>query len=662
MTVHTINDVDYFQVTLPAPDQYETSCGVQGSKGSHGQPIIDGKVEIRVTRQDRHRVLRTVVYKYDDTGHIIPDPIYARRPWGFNKQVSTIKCPYNEYANRPMVFSFEDCSGGVNQATGQCKKSKHHFYDIRITYTPTMEWYDPDLLWIAQEKLKADTQVLPDHPDPDLPIPAYQFEWYLNQGHLMMGLMSRYLGVESELIHAIGEHELFFEPGALSRAYEILRTYDGDEPLDEPVQMLEYIAVKGEQLQMAEEIETEMFESGELPLPEEIGEPEPEMGDASWVSEVLIEDIANWVDPVFTLFGEQAYPNGVGESTSGFFRLPDGTVTQIGYKLVDGVAYHHSDVILDLAARIPDGWWKPGVNTLWQWQLGGNRLDTSLVADMYDIDYEQTTAETVAALHAGGRKAVCHISVGSWENWRGDALDFPAIILGSDYEGSTDERWLDIRRVDLLGPILQARMDRCRDKGFDGIEPDNMDGYTNDTGFPLTEQDQLAFNLWLANEAHKRDLSIGMKNNNGQVAELLPYFDWALTEDCFEQGWCMDMQSFIAAGKPVFAAEYTDTGLTLADFCSDAVTMGFRGILKDRDLTTNRQSCDGNTTYSPGDVSVPSQTITIGNSLTWAATGQINTNGDLTVNSGATVNLRGPEHILNPGLRINLGAWFRASR
>ncbi len=327
---------------------------------------------------------------------------------------------------------------------------------------------------------------------------------------------------------------------------------------------------------------------------------------------------------------------------------PAGTGTDIG-------AY-------EFGTQAESSWWQPGVNTLWQWQLGGSSLDISLVADMYDIDYEETTAATVTALHASGRKAVCYISVGSWENWRGDAANFPAIILGNDYQGWPGEKWLDIRRIDLLGPILRKRLDMCRDKGFDGVEPDNMDGYTNNTGFPLTEPDQLAFNLWLAKEAHQRGLSIGMKNDSDQVAKLLPYFDWALTEDCFVQGWCADMQPFIAAGKPVFAAEYTDTGLKLPDFCGSAVTMGFRGILKKRDLTAFRQSCDGNITYTAGNITVPSQTISSGNSLTWAATKQIVTSGRLTVNAGATLNLRGPEHFLNPGLQINAGAWFRASR
>src|SRR3972149_750836 len=86
-------------------------------------------------------------------------------------------------------------------------------------------------------------------------------------------------------------------------------------------------------------------------------------------------------------------------------------------------------------------------------------------------------------------------------------------------------------------PIMRERFDLCRDKGFDGIEPDNMDGYTNDTGFPLTYEDQLRYNLWLAQEAHARGLSIGLKNDPDQGTDLVHDFAWALSEDCFVEGW-----------------------------------------------------------------------------------------------------------------------------
>lgn len=219
----------------------------------------------------------------------------------------------------------------------------------------------------------------------------------------------------------------------------------------------------------------------------------------------------------------------------------------------------------------------------WQWQLDGT-LDTSVPAAVYDIDGFDATSADVSALHARGRRVICYISAGTWENWRPDAGLYSASALGKDDAGWPGERWVDIRQIDVIGPILERRLDMCQAKGFDGVEPDNIDSYEEDTGFPLTAADQTRFNTWLAAQAHQRGLSIGLKNDPDQAAALVPFFDWALTEDCFAQGWCDQMAPFVRAGKSVFAAEYTDTGMTTGQFCARARAMGFSGLLKRRDL------------------------------------------------------------------------------
>jgi hypothetical protein len=240
------------------------------------------------------------------------------------------------------------------------------------------------------------------------------------------------------------------------------------------------------------------------------------------------------------------------------------------------------------------GWWQPAPGTSWQWQLTDLPIDQSFDVDVYDIDMFDNDASTVAALHAQGRIVLCYINVGSWEEWRPDAEQFPLEVLGNDYEGWPGEKWLDIRRIDLLAPIMRARFDQCQAKGFDGIEPDNVDGYTNDTGFSLTYQDQLAYNIWLAGEAHARGLSIGLKNDEAQAADLVSHFDWAMTEDCFADEWCEEMSPFTDAGKAVFAAEYTDqltTNQFLDQVCPQAEASNLDVILKDRDLDAWRQAC-----------------------------------------------------------------------
>ncbi len=244
---------------------------------------------------------------------------------------------------------------------------------------------------------------------------------------------------------------------------------------------------------------------------------------------------------------------------------------------------------------MPKEIWYPPLGSSFSWQLGVNdEINTAFDADIYDLDAFETEASLISALHAQGKKAFCYISVGSWEDWRPDAADFPSEIIGNDYEGWDGEKWLDIRQIDLLAPIMRARLDLCASKGFDGVEPDNMDLHWADTGFEIGYDDQLAYNIWLSEEAHARGLSIGLKNNEEQVKDLLPHFDWALTEDCFVGEWCQEMIPFIEAGKPVFAVEYSDE-ITPEDFqaiiCPPAADLQFYAILKNRNLDEYRAEC-----------------------------------------------------------------------
>src|SRR5512146_298386 len=129
-------------------------------------------------------------------------------------------------------------------------------------------------------------------------------------------------------------------------------------------------------------------------------------------------------------------------------------------------------------------WWRPTVGLTWQWQLSEPPVDTSIEADVYDIDIFDNDASVVAELHAKGRKVIGYVNVGSWEDWRPDKDQFPAEVLGKNYDGWPGEVWLDIRQIDKLAPIMLARLDRCKSLGCEAVEPDNMEIHTNDTGFP----------------------------------------------------------------------------------------------------------------------------------------------------------------------------------
>lgn len=210
---------------------------------------------------------------------------------------------------------------------------------------------------------------------------------------------------------------------------------------------------------------------------------------------------------------------------------------------------------------------------------------------IYDLDLFETKSEDISILHSQGKKVICYINAGAWEDWRPDADQYSEDLLGNTYEDWPGERWLDIRQVSQLEPVLTSRLDSCKQKGFDGVEPDNLDAFQTDTGFPITAEDQLRFNQWLADQAHSRGLAIGLKNDPDQIADLYSYFDFAILEDCFQYDWCDKALPFISARKPVFAVEYTDRIDSLDAYCEDSKQMGYSLFLKNRSLDSFRMEC-----------------------------------------------------------------------
>ena len=248
-------------------------------------------------------------------------------------------------------------------------------------------------------------------------------------------------------------------------------------------------------------------------------------------------------------------------------------------------------LLLAACSSVPDGKpsgkrWQPRPGVAWQWQLSG-RLDTSVDVPVYDIDGFDHSKKTVAGLHRDGRKVICYISTGAWEDFRPDAGKFPKSVLGKG-NGWKGERWLDIRRTDVLEPLMAARLDMCRAKGFDAVEPDNMDGYRNRTGFALKAADQLRYNRLIAKLAHDRGMAVGLKNDLDQIPDLVEDFDFAVNEQCAQYDECAAMKPFIAADKAVFHVEYE---LPTRRFCTDSRRLKLSSMLKKYELGVWRRAC-----------------------------------------------------------------------
>ena len=239
--------------------------------------------------------------------------------------------------------------------------------------------------------------------------------------------------------------------------------------------------------------------------------------------------------------------------------------------------------------------WKPALTDTWQWQLTGT-LNTAYDVKVYDIDLYDTPAATILALQNSGKKVLCYFSAGSSENWRADFASFAAADMGNALDGWAGERWLDTRSGNVR-TIMQARLDLAKSKGCDGVEPDNVDGYGNSTGFVLSAATQLDYNRFLASAAHSRGLAVALKNDVAQVADLVGHFDMAINEQCHQYGECAGYAVFTSAGKPVFNAEYAaiykSEGTDRDSLCAESKRLGLKTLVLSVELNdSDRFSCD----------------------------------------------------------------------
>ena len=238
-------------------------------------------------------------------------------------------------------------------------------------------------------------------------------------------------------------------------------------------------------------------------------------------------------------------------------------------------------------ATVSASWWQPTAGKTWQWQLT-TPVDISQNVDIYDIDYEDNSTAVVSTLHGLGKKVIAYMSVGTWEDFRADAGDFPAAIKGNTVGGFPDEKWLDVRDQTTLRDIMRARFNLAKAKGFDAVEMDNIDGYTNNPGFSFSAGDQLVYNLWLASAVHSIGLAAFFKNDTDQVNDVVDYYDGCIVEQAFEYGEADSYSPFILQNKPVLEAEYN---IAPSAYCSEAIDLGFSAIHKNLDLDASVTYC-----------------------------------------------------------------------
>jgi hypothetical protein len=276
------------------------------------------------------------------------------------------------------------------------------------------------------------------------------------------------------------------------------------------------------------------------------------------------------------------------------------------------------------------GWWRPsdsGPNEgpELQWELD-HALNVRSAKDMgrgarnaagrvaanptvYDIDAIDNPASTVRALHRLHDKVICYIEIGAAGNYYSASQEglrvtyYQQLARAGDLGKSVakyPERYLNINASSTLRIIKSMILRQCSAKGFDAVEPDIDDSYTDATGFRITEADNIRYDRALGAYAHRLGLAWGQKNGDQDAsfsAALEPTTDFLLDEECnFYQACRIVAPPYLKARKLVLNAEYTnDWGrhpqADLRKFCAADEAAGIDGTLFAPALAGQRNPC-----------------------------------------------------------------------
>lgn len=219
----------------------------------------------------------------------------------------------------------------------------------------------------------------------------------------------------------------------------------------------------------------------------------------------------------------------------------------------------------------------PGVSFFWP--IGGsvniNEVKNDKAArKVVDFDSFSTgnAKSIISQLKSlGNVHVVCYFSAGTAEDWRSDYGRFSSSDKSNQLDDWEGEYILDTRSANVRN-IMADRIRTMKSTGCDGIEPDNVDGYSYSSGFPLSKTTALSYLDFLQKTAHDNGLTVALKNSGDLVGSTLPSgkkvteaFDWVLIEECYQYSECDDYRPFVQAGKAAVIVEY---GSRLN--CSDA--------------------------------------------------------------------------------------------
>ncbi|BDZ49603.1 hypothetical protein GCM10025867_18440 [Frondihabitans sucicola] len=227
----------------------------------------------------------------------------------------------------------------------------------------------------------------------------------------------------------------------------------------------------------------------------------------------------------------------------------------------------------------------PPANGQFDYQIGGAYTPASSVSI---VDRDRSSSPVV------GKYNICYVNAFQTQPeeksfWTGSHSDL--LLKNSDGSYVEDPDWkgeylLDTstaaKRTSIAG-IVDGWIDGCQSKGYQAVEPDNLDSWTRSKG-KLTKANAIAYATLLATHAHADGLAIAQKNTTelGSAGKNTVKFDFAIAEECQFNTEC-DAYTDVY-GNNVIEIEYTDNRRSAYTNACAAQGKTISVILRDRDV------------------------------------------------------------------------------
>jgi hypothetical protein len=233
----------------------------------------------------------------------------------------------------------------------------------------------------------------------------------------------------------------------------------------------------------------------------------------------------------------------------------------------------------------------PPVNGKFDYQIGGTYTPSSSVRI---VDRDRTASP------AAGKYNICYVNAFQTQPdeadfWTGSHSDL--LLKNSKGKYVSDPDWpgeylLDTstaKKRSRIAAIENGWIDGCHTKGFQAIEPDNLDSWTRSKKL-LTKANNVAMATRLAKHAHARGMAIAQKNTSelGSTGKTSVGFDFAIAEECQVYAEC---DSYTGPyGNHVIEIEYTDNPRRAYTTACANQGKSISVILRDRDVVAAGRS------------------------------------------------------------------------